>query len=95
MDITLNGIKNGISRTLHRFHILLFAVVVLGTLIVAVYLLNQILVASDQSNGYVAKSNTSSFDNVTIGKINQLRTIDEPSIPLTLPAGRINPFVEQ
>lgn len=95
MDITLNGVKKGISRVLHRFHILLFAIIVLGTLIVAIYLLNQILVTSDRPNGYIAKSNTSAFDTETINKINQLRTVNEPSVPVTLPNGRINPFVEE
>lgn len=95
MNITGNDITHGITRILHRYHIVLFSVFVLGALIVAIYLLNQILATSDQANGYTAQSSNASFDTATITKINHLRTVQDPSVPLNLPAGRINPFVEQ
>lgn len=94
MDISLKGISTGISRLLHRFHILLFSIFILGMLIVAVYLLNQLLITSDQANGYTAQANNASFDTATINRLNQLHSVTDPSTPLSLPAGRINPFTE-
>lgn len=94
MNITGNDITQSMARILHRYHIVLFSIFILGALIVAVYLLDQVLATSDQANGYTAQSNNAGFDTATINKINSLRTVQDPSIPLDLSSGRINPFVE-
>lgn len=95
MTLTLNNLPASFSQILHRFHIMVFSVLVLGALIVAIFLLNQVLAKSDQNNGYVAQGTNASFDTTTINKLNTLRTINDPSIPLDLSSGRLNPFVEQ
>lgn len=95
MNISTTNMTKGLAQLLQRFHILLFSIVILGALIVAIYLLNQILVTSDQSNGYVSQSRSASFDTATIDRLNQLHTVDGPSTPLDLSTGRLNPFVEQ
>jgi len=95
MNTTINNLPKSLSYTFHRFHILIFVIVVLGALTVAVYLLNQILVKSDQANGYTAQTSNTTFDTATIKRITELHTMDDPSTPIDLPVGRINPFVEQ
>jgi len=95
MNISTSNLKKSLVQLLQRFHILLFAIIILGALTIAIYLLNRILVTSDQSNGYVSQSSSNTFDNATIHRLNQLRTMDDPSTPLNLSTGRLNPFVEQ
>jgi hypothetical protein len=94
MDISLQAIKAPVIAFLHRFHITLFVVLSIGSLAVAILLLNSVIVSSSESNGYVSTSNNASFDQTTINQVNQLKTNNE-SASLSLPqTGRVNPFVE-
>ena len=94
MDVNLNlspqAIKKAVVTFLHRFHIVLFVIVVLGGLAVIIFLLNNIVVLSGQSNGYTPDTNNSSFDQSTIKKIEDLKNRSQS--PPT--SGRTNPFVE-
>lgn len=94
MDISLALIKRPLVNFLHRFHVIIFVVVVLGSLAASVFFLYGIIVSSGESNGYSSTSNNASFDQATIHKIEQLKTQDETGGALTLPPGRTNPFVE-
>lgn len=93
ISISFTSIKKFIVNTLHRYHLVLFVVIVLGGLAVIVFYLNNILVISSQSDGYTSASNNSSFDQTTIERIKQLRTTNETDSQLDL-GGRSNPFVE-
>lgn len=94
MDISLQSIKTPVVAFLHRYHIVLFVVVTIGSLAVAILLLNGIITSSGESNGYVSTSNNATFDQATIDKVNQLKA-DGQSASSSLPeTGRINPFVE-
>lgn len=95
MNISVANLTKSFTQLLQRFHILLFSIIILGALIVAIYLLNRILITSDQSNGYVSQASSDTFDSTTIHRLNQLHTIDDPSVPLDFSTGRLNPFVEQ
>jgi hypothetical protein len=92
MDIklSLRSIKNIAVAFLHRFHIVLFVVIVLGGLAVVILLLNNIVGLSSQSNGYTADTSNASFDQATINKIEDLNNRSQTT-PTT---GRTNPFVE-
>ena len=94
MDVNLNlspqAIKKAVVTFLHRFHIVLFVIVVLGGLAVIIFLLNNIVVLSGQSNGYTPDTNNSSFDQSAIKKIEDLKNRSQS--PPT--SGRTNPFVE-
>lgn len=94
MDISLQAIKAPVVAFLHRFHIVLFVVISIGSLAVAILLLNTIIASSSESNGYISTSNNASFDQATIDQIKQLRATDENSVPPLPQTGRINPFVE-
>lgn len=80
---------------LHRFHVMIFVVVVLGGVITVVLLLNGIVIRSGESNGYQTPDAASaSFDQETIKKIEDLKTRDQSDTNLDLSHGRTNPFVE-
>lgn len=95
MNITTEALKTNLLSFFKRFHILLFTLVVLGGLMAAVLLLNDVIAKSGTSTDYVPAAANTTFDQATIDKIKQLRSGDE-SAPddLDLDNGRTNPFVE-
>ena len=90
-DLSLTTITHGFSRFLHRYHVVLFTLVVVGGLSAATLVLYRELTAgsSDQTT-----STATGFDTATMKKIDTLRGPDDPAPPLTKPAGRTNPFQE-
>jgi hypothetical protein len=90
MNLSTQAIKKSIVTFLHRFHIVIFVVLVLGGLAVVVLLLNNIIVLSGQKNGYTPDTNNAGFDQSTIQKIEDLQ--NRSQTPPT--SGRTNPFVE-
>jgi hypothetical protein len=95
MNLALSSaiIKKSLIAFLHRFHVTLFAVTVLGGIIVIVWLLNSVVVRSGDTGDYTPNISDASFDQATINKIKQLKTRDQNSGQLDL-SGRANPFVE-
>ena len=94
MEISLKHIKTVVATFLHRYHVVIFAVVVLGSLVIVVLLLNNIINRSGDSGGYTSATNATSFDQQTIDQIKQLKTLDEPGPKINFSGGRTNPFVE-
>lgn len=93
MDISLTAIKKTIVTLLHRYHVVLFVVLVVGGLVVMVFYLNTILIQSGQSDGYTSTSNNATFDQTTMDRIKELRTANENQSQLDF-SGRSNPFIE-
>jgi hypothetical protein len=93
MDMSLGSIKTLLVNFLHRYHTIVFTVVVLGGLAIAVLILNGTVNESSNSNGYVSTGNSITFDKATIDRINNLKSPDQAS-QISLPDGRTNPFVE-
>lgn len=89
-SLSLSQITKPLSQLLHRFHVILFALLVIGGLSVATFLLYGSIVTSSAPDQQVTSS--SSFDKTTIEKIKTLRDPSQPGSPLQLPAGRTNPF---
>ncbi|HJP80868.1 MAG TPA: hypothetical protein VJ841_00525 [Candidatus Saccharimonadales bacterium] len=92
-NLSLNSIKHSVVYTLHRFHVILFVIIVIGGLAAVVFALNTILVVSSTPDGYASSSNNDTFDSQTIDRIKTLRQPGEGGQPLDL-SGRSNPFVE-
>ncbi|MFZ2494204.1 MAG: hypothetical protein WAW60_00325 [Candidatus Saccharimonadales bacterium] len=70
-------------------------ILAMATLIYCVYSIQQVFeLPSDQEyyNQQLLKNTKTSFDKKTMDKVRQLRTSNDD--PLTLPSGRINPFIE-
>lgn len=94
-EISLQLITRSVSWFFHRFHVVLFVVLVFGSLAGAVLLLSQIVQSSTDTDDQKATSSLStSFDQETIRRIEELNSQGEDSGDIQLPPGRINPFVE-
>lgn len=94
MDISSVNIKKAVVNFLHRFHVMVFVVVVLGGMIAATLVLNSIISKSTESADYSPPVNAS-FDQKTIERVKELKTRNESNDSgLDLPSGRTNPFVE-
>ncbi len=94
LSISSSSIKRLFSQMLHRFHIIIFVVVVFGGLAIVILMLNNIIVKSGDTSGYSPTSNSSTFDQTTIKRIEELKTTTQNSGDLDLSHGRTNPFVE-
>jgi len=90
INLSLQSVKKLIVAFLHRFHVVIFVIVVLGGLAVVIFLLNNIVALSDQSNGYTSNTDNAGFDQTTIKKIEDLKNRSQ-NVPTS---GRSNPFVE-
>lgn len=92
INLSLPAIKNRIVNLLHRFHVIIFVVTIIGGLVIVVFFLNSTLNLSSESDGYASPSENASFDRTTIDRIKQLRgSGSESQLDLS---GRSNPFVE-
>ena len=88
----LSNFPSQISHILHRYHVVIFTLTVIGGLALAIFFLNLTLNQStlaDEAGGV-----NTTFDTETINRINQLQTREDANRELTFPEGRINPFVE-
>ncbi len=96
MNITFSftSLKKMIINFLHRFHLVIFVIIILGGLAIVVLLLNGIIIKSGESNGYTPDTSNGSFDQSTIKRIDELKTRDQAGNQLDLSGGRTNPFVE-
>lgn len=95
VNVQIGAIFKQVGKLLRRFHIVIFAVTVLGGLAVAVLILSSILQASsDTTAGSPAAGIDTTFDTGTIEKIENLHTRQDGVAELELPSGRINPFGE-
>lgn len=91
---TKPSIFNSIITVFERYHLTIFTVVIVGGLSTAVLLLNAILVESSDTSGYTSTLENTSFDQVTINRVTQLKLSSDTSLNFTLPSGRISPFAE-
>lgn len=93
MELSIN--TKAITAFLHRYHVVLFAVVILGGLVFMVLSLNNIIITSSETSAdYTPTGTTFSFDEKTIERIDSLKSRDQAANSLNLSNGRSNPFVE-
>lgn len=93
----MNDLKNiNLSRIsdLRRYHMVIFIVTVAIGLTAAVLLLNSVVLKANDPTTPSGGDTVTSFDQTTIDRIKQLKTADEPSVPLDFSKGRISPFSE-
>lgn len=93
-NLSLTSIKKALITFLHRFHVVLFVVIVLGGTAMVIFILNGIVIRSSESDGYTSNTNNTTFDQATIQRIEELKTRDQTDDSASLPSGRTNPFVE-
>jgi hypothetical protein len=94
MDISFITLKKSLLGFIQRYHMVLFAVIVIGGLAVIVLMLNNIVISSSSATDYTPESNSFSPDQETIDRVNSLKSRDEATEQLDLSQGRTNPFVE-
>jgi hypothetical protein len=99
MDININmsSISRSTSHFFHRFHVIIFVVVVLGALGASIFIIYQNILSTDDAHGYTAQTNNTTFDPVTREKLSQLNAPNSDGANSTRSItidGRLNPFVE-
>lgn len=94
LSLSITAIKNNLFSFLHRFHVVIFVIVVLGGVAASVFTLNTIIIRSSDTSDAPVGSSGAAFDQATIKRIDELKTRDQSSGGLSLPPGRTNPFVE-
>ena len=89
-DLSLSQLTAALSRFLHRYHVILFVLTAVGGLALANFMLNQ---AINEKPIEPPQAVSSSFDQETMDKIDQLNESSTQSTNFVLPSGRINPFI--
>lgn len=94
-DISLQSITSGISKTLHRYHVVLFTVLVIGGVAAMIFMINQTIIRSTDTTDQQQNDTSMNFDQATIEQLEELDSDASNPGPLALPEGkRISPFVE-
>lgn len=92
LNAQFKQLGKSIANLLHRYHVILFVIAAIGSLAVATFFLNNVIIsssASDEAQTYQG------FDKNTIEKIDSFKTAEEQQASgETAPKGKRNPFVE-
>lgn len=107
MDINTKSLTQSTTRFLHRYHVIIFVIIVFGALGVGIFVTYQNILSADETHGYTAQANNTTFDAATRDNITKLHLSDDRIPSLENPDklkdleerslsvdGRINPFVE-
>ena len=94
LNLSFDTIKQNSFSFLHRFHVVIFVIVVLGGVAAGIFALNTIIIRSSDTTDAPSASNGTTFDQATIKRIDELKTRDQSGGGLSFPPGRTNPFVE-
>lgn len=92
-DIKLSTITQPIVKALHRFHVVIFTVVVLGGLSFIILSLYRTTINASDTSNFSPNESATAFDQDTIDRLEKLKDPKDAS-SVSLPKGRINPFVE-
>jgi hypothetical protein len=100
MNINTQSLIQSISQFLHRYHLIVFVVIVLGALSAGIYITYQKIILSEDATGYTSPANNVNFDETTRNKLTELRPADyyiaNPNEQRNIPtSGRLNPFIEK
>lgn len=94
LTLSLDTIKTGLFSFLHRFHVVIFVILVLGGVAASVFTLNLIIIRSGDTSDAPSGTSGATFDQDTIKRIDELKTRNQSTDALDLSKGRTNPFVE-
>lgn len=91
MNISLTAIRKNLTTFLGRYHFIIFIVYIVGSASYAIVLISSTVALSDEPNGYVSTTNSTSFDEETMARLRQLKDGNQATdkIPIT---GRVSPF---
>lgn len=91
MNISLTSIKNGILSFLSRYYTIIFLLYIFGGLIVGMWLINAVIVSSDDPGAYTSQINNTDFDEDTIKRLRELKQAGQQTEKLPV-SGRVSPF---
>jgi predicted class III extradiol MEMO1 family dioxygenase len=94
LNISFDAINKIVVNILHRFHVVIFAILIGGGATAVIFILNNIVIRSADTSGYTPSSAYAPFDQDTINKIKNLKTSNQSGTDLDLSTGRVNPFIE-
>lgn len=77
-----------------RYHLILFTLTVVVGVSVAVFLLNQLMIAEGDSDNVSSQASGAIFDEATIDRIKNLNASTDSGSELVFPDGRVDPFSE-
>lgn len=87
-DVSTQQLIRSYSQFMHRYHVVIFTIVIIGGLSAATYFMYKA-----STPGSTAGTNTvTGFDQPTIDRIKNLRSSSDSQEQLVLPPGRTNPF---
>ena len=92
-SISLAQFGHSIARFFHRYHVVLYSLTIVIGVSIAVFFLNNLISLSNTTDSNAAPK-LLQFDATTIKQINKFTTSDKSDASFSLPAGRVNPFVE-
>lgn len=90
----IRDIQNKIVPLIRRFNLVIFIVIVVLVLSVNVVMLYGVVEKASGTDLDDTAGGGAQFDQETINRLEKLKTSDQPSTPLDLSKGRINPFSE-
>lgn len=90
----IRDIQNKIVPFIRRFNLVIFIVIVVLVLSVNVVMLYGVVEKASGTDLDGTAGGGAQFDQETIDRLEKLKTSDQPSTPLDLSKGRINPFSE-
>lgn len=93
-SISLDQLPTKLSRFIHRYHIVVFVILVIGSMIVVMLMLNSTIQSSTDTDTLNVAQPPSRFDTETIEKLESLKVDSDSGDQLQFPSGRVNPFVE-
>lgn len=88
-SLNMSQLARAITTFLHRFHVTLFVVFVIGGLSLVTLFLNQAI--TKQADDISTSTQEPPFDQSTMDKISNLHTTSDRS-ELQFPSGRVDPF---
>lgn len=93
MELSSSALQASLSKLFTRYHVIIYVVIVAGSLAAVVLTFYNIVSTSEQGSD-LSTSSASQFDKETIERINQLKDRDQNKGTIDLSSGRTNPFVE-
>lgn len=90
----MNPQLKAVIRTITRYHLTIFIVLVASGLGFAVFTFANLLNESSSDDTYTSPIGAGTIDQATLERIKVLHTSDEPTPSIVLPEGRTNPFSE-
>lgn len=95
-DISLKPILDKVGFILHRFHVIIFTIIVIGGLAFIIFILSSLVSSTSDISSFSGNTDTSlrGFDKETIKRLDELRGNNETPEELSFPYARKSPFVE-